>query len=311
MGHGHSHAHHDHGHHGHPAPRGVSVRGALGVALVLNGLYLVVEVVVGLWSGSLALLSDAAHMLSDVGALALALGTASLALRSASPDRSYGWRRAEVLGAFVNGLTLVLACAWIFAEAVERLYTGGQVALPLPALLAGAAGLGVNLGSAWVLTRAREQSLNVRAAMTHMLADALGSVAAMVAAALAWAGVAWADPAISLVVGGLVLRATWGLLRDSTAVLLQFAPAGVRAQEVEAVLRSADGVEGVHELHLWSLDGQRAVLSAHVVSAPGVPADSVLRAAERRLGERFGELHTTLQVEPAHAACPTQGCSLG
>ena len=304
----HSHTHgHAHGH-GHD---GDMTRKALTWSLILNGGFLIIEAGIGLYTNSLALLSDAAHMVSDVGALALALGAAHLARRAADPQRTWGFIRAETLGAFINGIALLVACGFIFAEAFERLSTEAPAIQAWPVLVAGVIGLVINLGSAWWLYKADNGNLNIRGALIHMLADALGSVGAIVSAFFLMRGVNSADAIVSLFIGGLVLWGTWGLLRDSGRVLLQYAPAGLRADTVHAAMMSVEGMENVHDLHIWSLDGQSAILSAHLVGAPGVrPGDLRCRAAEA-LAQRFEIHHTTLQVELDDTdGCARRGCSL-
>jgi len=294
--------------HDHAGVRGEATRRALGWTLALNTALLAVEAFVGWWTGSLVLLSDAAHMVGDVGAIALALGVAHLARRSASPNRSYGFARAEVLGAFVNGLALLVAVGFIFVTAIERLTGHPPHVDAAPVLIVGIVGLVVNLGSAWFLHRAGGENLNVRGALLHMLADALGSVGAIVAAALLARGIYGADAAISLVIGVLVLWTTADLLRDSGRILLQFSPPDLRAQEVDEALRSVEGVLDVHDLHIWTLDGEHAVLTAHLVMVEGALPDSVRRAAEGLLSDRFEIEHSTLQPESGDscggAHCP-------
>ncbi len=299
---------HDHSH-GHDT--GAMTRRALGWSLGLNAGFLVIEAGIGLYTGSLALLSDAAHMVSDVGALALALGAARLARRAADSRRTWGYVRAETLGAFVNGLALLVVCAMIVKEAAERLIGGAPAIAGGPVLAAGVIGLAINLGSAWWLWRVDRESLNIRGALVHMLADALGSIGAIASALLVMRGIYAADPLLSLLIGGLVLWGTWGLLRDSGRVLLQYAPPGMRADDVRAALLALDGVEGVHDLHLWTLDGRDAVLSAHLLAAAGVPPAALRLRAQAILGEHFGLVHTTLQVEPAGgSACASLSCPL-
>lgn len=308
--HGHGHAH-DHGH-AHAAGRaeaGGGTRRALLIALVLNGAFLVVELVVGLLTGSLALLSDAAHMVGDVGALLLALGASQLATRAASPGRSYGWLRAETLGAFTNGLVLLFACAFIAHEAIDRLVGGAPPIAGGPVFVAGLIGLLINVGSALALMRADRNNLNIRGALLHMASDALGSLGAMVSAVFLMRGVSVADPIVSLFIAALVLWGTVGLLRDAGRVLLQFAPRGVTEQRVREVLLEAEGMADVHDLHVWTLDGHTAVLSAHLVAAPGVSARALRERAEALLAERFAVAHTTLQVEGA-GECVGPGCAL-
>lgn len=290
-----------------PAAR---IRRALRWSLLLNGLFLVVEAIVGFWTGSLALLSDAAHMVSDVAALALALVVAELARRPASRGRTFGLVRAEVLGAFANALLLGGTCILLVNKAVLRLWTGQAEFHAEPVLVVGVLGLAINLGSAWALHRSDRHNLGVRGALAHMLADALGSLGAIVAAALAAGfGLHLADPVISLLICALILTSTWSVLRDSTRVLLDFAPADVPQERVEAALHGLAGVHAVHELHLWST-GSRTILTAHLVPRPGVdPADLLIRA-EHQLRDHLGIHHTTIQVDPPAADCPQAVCPL-
>ncbi len=286
-------------------------RRALIWALVLNAAFLVIEVVVGFASGSLALLSDAAHMVTDVGALALALAAAQLARREATPNRSFGLRRAEVLGAFANALFLLFTCVLIFREAVTRLISGPTQISGWPVLVVGAVGLAVNLGSAWYLARSDRDNLNVRAALAHMLADALGSVGAILAAVLILAGFAQADAIVSLAVGALILVGAWRLIMQASRVLLQFAPDSVCCNEVLSAITAVPGVDDVHDLHIWSLDHRQTVASVHVVAEPGA-APGVRERVASLLADRFGIEHSTVQTERdgenvcAKARCPLQ-----
>ena len=308
---GHDHSHHHHHHHA-PALTGDpdtdrAVRRALIGALVLNGAFLFVEAGVGWWTGSLALLSDAAHMLGDVGALVLALGAAQVATMAATHQTSFGYRRAEPLGAFVNGLLMLLAIAWIVYEAVERLMSGVPEVAGLPILIVGAIGLAINLGSAWFLARSDRDNLNVRGALVHMLSDALGSLGAVIAALMVMSGIGAADVIVSLVIALLVLWATWSLLRDSAAVLLEFAPRGLEVPKVLASLTSAPGVLSVHDLHVWSLDGKKALLSAHVRVDQTRQTDAMCAELSHLLAHEYGIQHVTLQVEKDEH-CPGGGC---
>ncbi|MCA9642656.1 MAG: cation transporter [Polyangiaceae bacterium] len=303
--HGHAHGGHSHGHgHGHGGATDSAGRKALTWALALNGAFLVIEVVVGFMTNSLALLSDAAHMVTDVGALSLALAVAFLARRAPSPTRSFGLLRAEVLGAFVNGIILAVACFSIFREAIERMLGEPVHVAPWPVMITGLIGLAINLGSAWHLYRSDSEGLNVRGALAHMLADALGSLAAVIAAGGVWLGFPLSDPIASLVIGALVLWGTWRLLKDATRVLLDFAPAGVDAEAVLRELEAVEGVTDVHELHLWSVDGREPILSAHIVYDDRVAATDLRVRVEELLTRRFQIRHTTLQTEPRPCGAP-------
>lgn len=316
MAHAHSHHAHGHGHghhHGHshgPAPAsGDAARAALKWSLILNGGFLIIEAAAGFWTGSLALLSDAGHMVGDVSALVLAYTVASLARRPATPGRTFGLTRAEALGAFVNGLALLVVVAFITFEAIERLTSGPPAVPGWPVLIVGAVGLAINLGSAWFLWRSASDDLNVRGALAHMMADALGSVGAMVAAGLILGfGWQWADPVVSLVVAALVLWGAWGVVRSSARVLLDFAPHALDADRVHEALLALDGVEAVHDVHVWGPGEARALVTAHIETAPDADPFAVLRAADSTLRERLGIAHSTLQVEPLDA-CPQPPCS--
>jgi len=267
---------------------------ALGLVLVFAGL----EAAAGVFAGSLALLADAAHMLSDALALGLALFAAWLARRPATPERSFGWRRAEVLAALANALVLVVLGAWIVWEGVGRIsdppgVTGAWV------LAAGLAGLLVNLAAARVLHGAGS-GLNVRAAMLHVLADLASSVGVVVAGVVVLAtGWVYADPVAAILIGVLVVLSTIGVLRETVGVLLEGAPSGMDAREVGAAIASTEGVVGVHDLHLWTITSGFPALSAHVLVAAGADCHSIRRELELLLRDRFELTHTTLQVEHA------------
>lgn len=277
------------------------------LTLTLNGAFLVIELGAGLYTGSLALLSDAAHMLSDVGALMLALVASRLAGRRATPDRSFGLVRAEPLGAFVNALLLAAASLGIIGEAVRRV-AGAPPQIPGgPVLAVGAVGLLINLASVWVLRRADRHNLNIRAALLHMAADALGSLGAMLAALFLFWGIPVADPVISILLAMLVLWSASDMLRRTAGVLLQFAPQQVEVEGLRHALLGLPGVVDVHELHLWSLDGSDVVLSAHVVGRQGQDAQELRGRVEALLRRRFAVRHTTVQVECAED-CPQVCC---
>jgi cobalt-zinc-cadmium efflux system protein len=273
-------------------------RRALAIVLALVLGFAGVEALTGLAADSLALLADAAHMLSDALALGLALFAAWLARRPATPQRSFGWRRAEVLAALVNALVLVGIGAAIVWAAVGRLsdpptVLGGWV------LAAGAAGLVVNIVAARVLHGAGS-GLNVRAAMLHVLADLASSAGVVLAGLIVLAtGWAYADPIAAIVIGLLVIASTAGVLRETVGVLLEGAPEGMDAREVGAAIASTEGVVGVHDLHLWTITSGFPALSAHVLVEAGADCHTIRRQLEVVLRERFGLSHTTLQVEHA------------
>ncbi len=275
-------------------------RRALAVALALTASYTVVEVVGGLLTGSLALLADAVHMLSDNVALALALVAVWLATRPETPERTFGYKRAEVLAALANGVLLVALAIWIFVEAVMRLRDPGDV-LGGWMLLVALLGIAVNLAAGLVLAGARSGSINVEAAFRHVFADLLGSVGVAVAAVVILA-TDWveADAVVSILIGLLVLASAWSIVRDSTGILLEATPRGLDADALGRRLAAAPGVVEVHDLHVWTITSGFPALSAHVLVRPGEDCHGRRRELERLLRDEFGIEHTTLQVD--HAA---------
>ena len=238
-------------------------------------------------------------MLSDNVALALALVAAWLATRPATPERTYGYKRAEVLAALANGVMLVALAIWIFVEAGMRLRDPGDV-LGGWMLAIALLGIVVNVAAGLVLSRARSHSLNVEAAFRHVFADLLGSVGVAVAAVVILAtGWVEADPLVSILIGVLVLVSTWSILRDSTAILLESTPRGIDADALGQRLASAPGVVEVHDLHVWTITSGFPALSAHVLVSPGEDCHGRRRELERLLRDEFGIEHTTLQVDHA------------
>ena len=272
-------------------------RRALALALAITAIYTVVEVVGGLATGSLALLADAVHMLSDNVALALALFAVWLAERPATPERTYGYKRAEVLAALANGVALVALAIWIFYEAFQRFrdppdVLGGWV------LVIGLVGVAVNLVAGLVLFRGRSGNLNVEAAFRHVVADILGSIG-VVAAGVIILATGWleADPLVSALIGVLVLVSSWSILRDSAAILLEAAPSGIDTRAVGDRLARAPGVVEVHDLHIWTITSGFPALSAHVLVGRGEDCHARRIELARLLHDEFGIEHTTLQVD--------------
>ena len=309
----HDHAGHQHGHEGAERPTERVNRRPLVIALAITGAFLVAEVVGGLLTGSLALLADAGHMATDVAALALSLFAVWLARRPATPERSFGYLRAEVLAALVNAATLVAISFFIFWEAFRRL--GDPPAVESgPMLAVAVAGLVANAASAWVLTRGggHEENLNTRGAFLHVVGDLLGSAGA-IAAALIMLLTGWylADPLLSAGIGGLILWGAWRLLRESVDVLLEATPARIDAAEVRAAMTAVDGVEGVHDLHVWTVTSGLVALSSHVEVTNGRDWHETLVELTALLRERFGIAHATLQPEePNGHAAVFRGCCL-
>jgi cobalt-zinc-cadmium efflux system protein len=269
----------------------------LWAALGLTGGFLVVEAAVGLWTGSLALLADAAHMLVDTGGLALSLVAAWFAGRPATPEKTYGYYRAEILAALVNGVVLCVLALAILAAAWERAWSPPPVP-GLPVLVVAALGLGVNLAGVAILRAGAEESLNVRSAYLELWGDALSSVAVIAAGAvIVWTGWHLADPVASAAVALFILPRTWTLLSHAVNILMEGTPAHLDVGEIEAGMRQVRGVRRVHDLHVWTLTSGRDALSAHVVVAPDSAGDAILEALHVLLHARFGIDHTTIQVE--------------
>jgi cobalt-zinc-cadmium efflux system protein len=287
---------HAHGHH-HHAPGPDADRRWIGLALAITVALVAGELVAGLLAGSVALLSDAGHNVTDAAALALALLAARLATRPPAGPLTFGLRRAEVLSAQVNGATLLVLAGVLAFEAVGRLADPPDVDAPV-VIAVGLLGGAANGVAAWALSRAQRRSLNVEGAAQHVLTDLYGSAAAVLAGlAVLVADAAWADPVAALVVVALMLRAAWGLLRDSGRVLLEAAPAGVDVPAVGRAMAAQPCVGEVHDLHVWEVTTGFPALSAHVLVGPGDPCHDVRRGLEDLLRERFGIEHTTLQVE--------------
>lgn len=270
---------------------------ALRLTLALTIAYTVVEVVGGIVTGSLALLADAAHMLSDNASLAVALFAAWLAGRPAGPNRTFGYRRAEILAALFNGVALVAISIWIFIEAANRFRDPPEVEAGLMLAIA-AAGLAVNLVAARILHGHADGNLNVSAALRHVLADLLGSIGVIAAAAIILAtGWEYADPAVSVLIGFLILVSSWGILRDSTQILLEGSPAGIEVEQVGNAMAAMPGVAQVHDLHVWEITSGFPALAAHVLVGRETDCHAVRRELETMLRERFELEHTTLQLD--------------
>ena len=283
---------HDHSH----APADTTARRlAWTLALVLA--YAAAEVIGGLVSGSLALLADAGHMLSDVAAIGLTLFAMWFARRAPTPTRTFGYSRAEILAALVNGSTLVAIAFVILIEAIHRLRQPVAVEGGLMLAIA-CGGLVINLAGLFLLRDGRHGNLNVKGAWLHVLTDALGSAQAIAAGALIWAfGWTWVDPVASILIALLVVYSSWTLLRQSVGVLMEGSPAHIDPEAVRAALERVAGVASIHDFHLWSITSGFVALSAHLVVPVAADAPQVLRRAQATLAEEFGIRHSTLQVD--------------
>jgi cobalt-zinc-cadmium efflux system protein len=298
-GHAHAHGHGDHPHHHHHhAPSADADLRWLAVALTLIASFMVVEVVGGLLASSLALLSDAAHMLTDAGAIGLALVAARLAARPAGGRFTFGFGRAEILSAQVNGAALLVLAGVIAIEAIRRLFAPPDVDGAF-VVVVGLVGAVVNVGAAWALGRAERRSLNIEGARQHVLTDLYASLAAAAAGAVVLLGFDRADGIAALFVSALMLRSGWSLLRESGRVLLEAAPRGMDPQAIGDAMAREPGVVEVHDLHVWEVTSGFPALAAHVIVKPGDDCHAMRRRLARVLEERFAIDHVTLQVDHA------------
>lgn len=289
----------DHGHaDGHVHVHGPTSGRAFVISVTLNGLFVVAELSAGILSHSMALVADAAHNFGDVVGLLLAWGAAYLARRKPSVRRTYGFRRSTILASVANAVLLLVGVGAVSWEAIGRLRAGAHEVQGTVVLTVAALGVVINLGSALPFFRARKTDVNVRAAFTHLMADAAVSVGVVIAGALMifthWM---WLDALVSLLVSLVILVSTWSLLRDSLNLALDAVPDGIDPDEVRSFLCGLEGVTEVHDLHIWGMSTTHVAVTAHLVK-PGVADDDALLAeASRGLHDRFGIEHSTLQVE--------------
>ncbi len=300
MGHDHQQGHHDHDHgHEHVHEANESNLKRVLVALVLTGTFMVVEVIGGVISGSLALLADAGHMLTDTMALALAAAAFHVSRRPAGGNLTYGYQRFQILAAFVNGLSLLLVVGWILYEAVERLIAPQEI-LGGTMLLVASAGLVVNVISFAVLHTGDQENLNIRGAALHVAGDLLGSVAAIVAAiVIIYTGWTLIDPILSVAVAALILRSAWALVKRSAHVLLEGAPDWLDVSDMqERIVANVPGVTEIHHVHVWGLTPQQLMMTMHVVIGENVPSQSaVVRGVKALVQKEYGIGHSTIEVE--------------
>jgi cobalt-zinc-cadmium efflux system protein len=285
---GHDHHDHDHNHN----------QQRLKTALLLTGGYCLVEFVGGIVTHSLALFSDAGHMLSDVSAMSLSLFAAYIATLPVTSQKTFGYYRAEILAALLNGLALWLVAGVIFREAYYRMFAPteihGQGMIVVASL-----GLGVNLVTAWMLHGAHQANLNIRGVFLHVLGDALGSVGAIVAGVLILTtGWTWADPVISVVIGVLILFSSFDIVRESIDILMQATPRHLDLDDIQRTIAAVPGVTRVHDLHVWTLTSGLFTLTAHVVVNGASDHHALLDAIEEKIQHTFGIDHTTIQLEP-------------
>jgi cobalt-zinc-cadmium efflux system protein len=297
---GHDHHHHDVAGRREAARSGRTAgRARLVWTLALTISYMVAEIVGGYLADSLALLADAGHMFSDAAALGLSLFAAWISQRPPTPQLTYGYYRAEILAALANGATLIAIAIVIFIEAIRRLGSPEPVQGTLMLAIA-AGGLVVNVVGLVILSGGRSTSLNIHGAWLHLLTDAMGSVAALVAGGLIWAfGWYWVDPVASIAIGVLVIYSSWNLVKQAIAILMQSTPEHLDFDAVRGAIAAVGGVREVHDLHIWTITSGMESLSAHVVLLPGHEHQALLESVRQVLHERFNIDHITIQIDPA------------
>lgn len=295
-----SHAHHDHDGHDHshvPAVTSDNERKVLLSFFLIAG-FMVVEVIGGLLSGSLALLADAGHMMTDALALVLAYFAFRLGRRAADSRRTFGYARFEVVAGLLNAVTLFAIVLWILYEAWERFQTP-QAVLAGPMLGVAVAGLLVNVLVFWILTRGDKDHVNIKGAALHVLGDLLGSVGAVAAAIIIYyTGWTPIDPILSVVVSMLVLRSAWALLRNALNILLEGAPDGATPEKIERhLLETVPGLDSVSHIHVWSITSGRILATLHICPKDGVEIRDVVRAVEEQMEQRFEIGHVTVGID--------------
>jgi cobalt-zinc-cadmium efflux system protein len=292
----HDHGHHDHGHAGHShTPKDFGRAFAVGIALNIG--FVVVEAGYGLASNSMALVADAGHNLSDVLGLAAAWIASVLVKRRPSARFTYGLRGSSILAALFNAVFLLIATGAIMLEAVQRFFHPSPVA-GVTVMVVAAIGIAINGFTAWLFASGGRTDINIRGAYLHMLADAVVSAGVVLAGlVILWTGFDWIDPAVSLVIAGLIVWATWGLLRDSLGMALSAVPPGIDPVAVRTTLEARPSVAALHDLHIWSMSTTEVALTAHLVIDDGDLPHGFLRETAEELRKEFGIAHATLQIE--------------
>ena len=272
-------------------------------ALLLTGIFMLVEVAGGLYAGSLALLADAGHMLTDTAALALAYGAFRLSRRPADQMRTYGYDRFQVLAAFINGLVLFGIFVWIIKEAIERIMAPSDV-LAIPMLVVASAGLIINLISFKILHPGSKDNLNIKGALLHVAFDILGSIGAIIAAVVIYfTGWMKIDPILSIFLAAMILPSAWNLVKKATHILMEGTPDSFNVEALKKDLVShVPGLKDIHHVHVWLLTAERPLLSMHATVGDIKKSEKILLGIKKRLVDEHGINHSTVQIE-------TEGCA--
>lgn len=283
---------------GHDHGGGTKNEGRIAAALLLTLAFLIVEVIAGVLTQSLALISDAAHMFTDVAGLAVALAAIRIAKRPADTKRTFGYYRFEILASAFNAVLLFAVAIYILYEAYQRFQNPPEVH-SVPMLIVAVVGLVVNFVSLRLLSGGKDQSLNVKGAYLEVWSDMLGSVGVIAAAAIIYfTGWTWVDSLVAVGIGLWVLPRTWELLKETTNILLQGVPRGLDVERIDAELKAIDGVTGIHSLHVWALTSGKNVVSAHIeITSMVGDQQSLRRMIEQMLHDRFGLAYATIQLE--------------
>ncbi|MCB0531276.1 MAG: cation transporter [Saprospiraceae bacterium] len=303
-------AHHHHHHHDHQPSADGRLTQAFAWGIGLNLVFVIIEVLVGFATGSLALLSDAGHNISDVGSLAISFFALRLARRRATKTYSYGFGKVTIWASDFNGLVLMLAMGGIGYEAIRRLAEPPQIPGFTVALVAGI-GILINAFTAWLFHRDKDKDLNVRGAYLHLAADAAVSAGVVVVGlGMQWSGWAWLDPAISFVILGVIVWSTWGLLRESFRLALDGVPPKITPAEVREAARKLPGIVDIHHLHIWAMSTMGNALTAHLVLKDGFPPEQIsdLKVQFRHTLEHLDIQHATLETEYESDECLNREC---
>ncbi|MCM3597981.1 cation diffusion facilitator family transporter [Metabacillus idriensis] len=303
---GHSHDHHDHGGHHHHTNN----KKALLLSFIIITVYMVVEVIGGILTNSLALLSDAGHMLSDAAALGLSFLAITFGAKGSSSSKTFGYQRFEILAAFINGITLIVISLYIFWEAYQRFLNPPEV-ISSGMLLISTIGLLVNIIAAYILMRGdKDENLNVRSAFLHVIGDMLGSVGAIIAALLImFFGWSLADPIASIIVAILIIISGFRVTRDSFHILMEGVPGNLKIEDIRNALLNMDEVKNVHDLHVWSITSNFPALSCHLVVEEGTDNQEILKKTNQLLHDTFHLEHTTIQIDEKESSCSENRCN--
>jgi cobalt-zinc-cadmium efflux system protein len=300
---GHNHGN-EHSHSGHSHAHNANKK-ALTISFFLIAVFMIIEFVGGYLTNSLALISDAGHMLSDAVALGLSLSALIFGAKAATSSKTYGYKRFEILAALLNGIVLVLLSVLICKEAIERISEPPRV-IGKGMMVISIIGLIINIVVAYILHSqgSTKENLNVRSAFLHVIGDLLGSIGAIVAAVvIRLFGWYIADPIASIIVSLLVLYSGWNVLKESVNILMEAKPSDIDSKKVISSLMSIDGVEDIHDLHIWMITSDFSVMTVHLKVRGNIDRDMILEKAKRSINKEFGIKHATIQIE-GRDICP-------